>query len=105
MAGFESGAIAPDVVVKRRLAVARLWHEGNSFSPSVTELDHFRQREWQSGNDARDFYRNTSTEIGAAVAFAEKQFDWEVEFLRCAGAPPGGPLSETAYVTIRDEIL
>jgi len=29
----------------RRLAVARLWHEGNSFSPAITELEHFRQRE------------------------------------------------------------
>ena len=73
----------------RRLAVARLWHEGNSFSPVPTTLAAFRGREWVSGDAARDFYRGTATEIGAAVAFADANPDWEVTFLRCAAAPPG----------------
>ncbi len=104
MAGAESGPLAQGLDVKR-LAVARLWHEGNSFSPAITELDHFRQREWVSGNAARSFYRNTATELGAVVTFAEKQVDWEVEILRAAAAPPGGPLSEAAFAAIREEIL
>ena len=89
----------------KRLAVARLWHEGNSFSPAITELDHFRQREWVTGDAARDFYRNTATEMGAAVTFADKQVDWEVEFLRAAAAPPGGPLSDATFSMIREDIL
>jgi microcystin degradation protein MlrC len=89
----------------RRLAVARLWHEGNSFSPVVTELDHFRRREWVTGDAARAFYRNTATELGAAVTFAAKQYDWKVDFLRAAAAPPGGPLSDAAFAAIREEIL
>jgi microcystin degradation protein MlrC len=89
----------------KRLAVARLWHEGNSFSPAITELDQFRQREWVSGDAARSFYRNTATELGAAVTFAEKQSDWEVEFLLAAAAPPGGPLSEGAFAEISQQIL
>ncbi|HYV88193.1 MAG TPA: M81 family metallopeptidase [Candidatus Polarisedimenticolia bacterium] len=89
----------------KRLAVARLWHEGNSFSPAITELEQFRQREWQQGESALAFYRNTATELGAAVAFAEKQGGWEVDFLRAAAASPGGPLSDAAFAAIRDEIL
>jgi microcystin degradation protein MlrC len=89
----------------RRLVVARLWHEGNSFSPTITELDHFRQREWVIGNAAREFYRNTATEMGAVVAFAERQLDWEVEFLRAAAAPPSGPLSDATFTMIREDIL
>ena len=89
----------------KRLAIARLWHEGNSFSPVITELEQFHQREWQQGEAALAFYRNTATELGAAVSFAEKQRDWEVDFLRAAGAPPGGPLSDAAFSAIRDEIL
>jgi microcystin degradation protein MlrC len=92
-------------VAVRRLAVARLWHEGNSFSPAITELDQFRQREWVAGDAAHEFYRNTATEMGAAVTFAEKQVDWEVEFLRCAAAPPGGPLSDATCATIHEDIL
>jgi len=30
-----------------RIAVARLWHEGNSFTPVATRLADFRQREWR----------------------------------------------------------
>jgi microcystin degradation protein MlrC len=39
----------------RKLAVARLWYEGNSFSPIVTPLTAFESREWVSGQAARDF--------------------------------------------------
>src|SRR3546814_20541006 len=87
----------------KRLAVARLWHEGNSFSPVPTPLAAFRGREWVSGDVARDFYRETATEIGAAVAFAEANPDWQVDFLLCAPAPPGGPVVEADFDLIRDE--
>jgi microcystin degradation protein MlrC len=89
----------------KRLAVARLWHEGNSFSPVPTELAHFRRREWTIGEAAREFYRDTATELGAVVTFAEKQGDWRVEFLRAASAPPSGPLTESAFAAIVEEIL
>ncbi len=52
-----------------RIAVARLWHEANSFTPVVTRLADFRQREWHSGDAVSEFYRGTRTEIGAAVDF------------------------------------
>jgi hypothetical protein len=32
--------------------VARLWHEGNSFSPQRTGLAEFQRREWSRGADA-----------------------------------------------------
>ena len=89
----------------KRLAVARLWHEGNSFSPVPTTLAQFRGREWVSGEAARAFYRGTNTEIGAAVAFAEANPDWEVVFLRCAAAPPGGPVIDGDFECIRNDIL
>lgn len=88
-----------------RLAVARLWHEGNSFSPVPTTLAGFRGREWVSGEAARDFYRGTATEIGAAVAFAETCPEWDVAFLRCAAAPPGGPLLDADFAAIEHDIL
>jgi microcystin degradation protein MlrC len=89
----------------KRLAVARLWHEGNSFSPVLTPLARFRAREWFEGEEARQFYRGTATEMGAVVAFAETHPDWQVEFLFCAAAPPGGPVPQEDYRSIRDRIL
>ena len=88
-----------------RLAVARLWHEGNSFSPVPTALAAFQSREWVCGETARDFYRGTATEIGAAVAFADTHPDWDVTFLRCAAAPPGGPVLDADFQAIRADIL
>lgn len=89
----------------RKLAVARLWYEGNSFSPIKTPLTAFEAREWASGGAAKDFYRGTATEIGAAVEFADLAKDWEVEFLLCTAAPPGGPMARDAFAKIRDTIL
>ena len=51
----------------RRLAVARLWHEGNSFSPVPTTAASFRAGEWLSGEAAVAFYRGAATEGGANV--------------------------------------
>lgn len=93
------------VVAKPRLAIARLWHEGNSFSPVATTLNDFRAREWAAGEDAQRFYRGTATELGAAVAFAEARSDWNVTFLRCAAAPPAGPVADAAFEAIRDDIV
>lgn len=89
----------------QRLAVARLWHEGNSFSPVPTTFAQFRGREWVSGQAAREFYRGTATEIGAAVEFAATHPDWEVSFLRCAAAPPGGPVPDDDFDAIAAGIL
>src|SRR5689334_18499291 len=89
----------------RKLAVARLWYEGNSFSPIPTGLSVFEAREFFAGGTAKDFYRGTKTEIGAVVDFADRTRDWSVEFLLCAAAPPGGMMTQDAFATIRDTIL
>jgi microcystin degradation protein MlrC len=89
----------------RRLAVARLWYEGNSFSPVPAGLPVFQAREFVSGPAAAEFYRGTATEIGAVVAFADTHPDWQIEFLLCAAAPPGGPMTRDAFAEIRDTIL
>jgi microcystin degradation protein MlrC len=89
----------------KKLAVARLWYEGNSFSPVPTGLSVFEAREFVHGEAAKEFYRGTATEIGAAVDFAESSKAWSVEFLLCSAAPPGGPMTRDAFAEIRDTIL
>jgi len=90
----------------RRLAVARLWHEGNSFSPVPTRLADFQRREWCVGDAAREFYRGTATELGAVVAFAEqRRDDWEVAFLPCMAAPPAGPVPDDELELMAGQIV
>ena len=88
----------------KRLAIARLWHEGNSFSPVPTTAASFNASEWLIGDQAADFYRGAATEGGAAVAFLEGNPEWQGVILRCAAASPAGPLSPGLFEAIRDEI-
>ncbi|MGQ0655326.1 MAG: M81 family metallopeptidase [Betaproteobacteria bacterium] len=88
-----------------RVAVARLWHEGNSFTPVRTRLADFRQKEWAQGAEAIGFYRGSRTELGAAVDFFEEKRALTPIFLRCAAAGPGGPVDEEDLQRIVGEIL
>lgn len=85
------------------LAIARFSHEGNSFSPVLTDEAAFRG-EWYRGQEARAVYRGTATEGGGAVAFLEANPAWSGTFLRMAGATPAGPVTRRAFETITDEI-
>src|SRR2546423_7989697 len=88
-----------------RIAVARLWHEGNSFTPVLTRLADFQQREWTHGASAAEFYASTRTELGAAVDFFSANRDLTPIYLRCAAAGPGGAVEESALQQITAEII
>ena len=90
---------------KKRLAVARLWHEGNSFTPLPTTLPDFERREWFEGHEGLARYRGTGTELGAVLAFEDAHPDWEITVLRCASAPPGGPVEDALYERIVADML
>jgi microcystin degradation protein MlrC len=89
----------------QRVAVARLWHEGNSFTPVRTRLADFKAREWCRGAEVARFYRGTRTEIGAAVDFFERNRELTPIYLRCAAAPPGGPVDEADLQAVIAEIV
>ena len=88
-----------------RIAIARLWHEGNSFTPVPTRLADFRQKEWVQGAEAIAFYKGSRTELGAAVDYFEENRALTPVFLRCAAAGPGGPVEEEDLQRIVGEIL
>ena len=89
----------------RRLAVARLWYEGNSFNPLPRRLDDFRAREWDKGPEVALRYRGTATELGAVVDFVGDYPGWEASFLRVASAIPGGPVAQADLDAMIDEIV
>ncbi len=90
----------------KRLAVARLWHEGNSFSPVATTLSDFRRREWFEGEAARAHYDGTATEMGAVADFERQQAgQWRVTFLPTMAAPPGGPVPDDDFAQMAGRIV
>src|SRR5438128_3421022 len=88
-----------------RIAIARLWHEGNSFTPVLTRLADFERREWRKGEDVAKFYAGTRTEIGAALDFFAANRSLTPIYLRCAAAGPGGAVEESVLEEIIDEIV
>lgn len=83
--------------MKKRMAVARLWLEVNSFSPLPTVRADFEAKEWLRGPCVLETFAGTPTEPGAVAAFAANRPDWEVSVLRCAAAEPGGPMDDALF--------
>jgi microcystin degradation protein MlrC len=88
----------------RRLAVARLWLEVNSFSPVPTVLADFEAKEWLRGPETLKTFAGTPTELGAVAAFARAHADWDVHVLRCAAAEPGGPMDDGLFEAFLEEL-
>ena len=86
------------------IAIARFWHEANSFASGVADLTAFRSREWLRGDEVPDAFRGTATEIGGALAWAAEQPEVTLAFSRCASAPPGGPVEQDLIDRIVREI-
>jgi microcystin degradation protein MlrC len=87
-----------------RIAVARLWFEANSFAPEATPLTAFRSREWVTGDEARNRYRGTATELGGLDAFLRERPSWSATILRCTSAQPGGPMADQAFAAWWEEV-
>ena len=86
------------------IAVARLWFEGNSFTPVPTLRSAFESREWASGPEALARYAGTATELGALGSFLAARPDWRATILTCTGAQPGGPMADDAMAAWRQEV-
>ncbi len=89
----------------KKLAVFRLWFEGNAFSPRATGRAEFEAREWTKGAAALAAARGTGTELAAVADFAATRSEWEVTFLRCASANPGGPIEDALFDAVLSELV
>src|SRR5262245_61017672 len=89
---------------RRRLAVARFWYEGNSFSPLLADREAFERREWSRGQAALDATAQES-ELRAVIEFKTRHPDWDVEVFRCASASPAGQIDDEVFAAFLDETL
>lgn len=89
----------------RRLFVARLSYEGNSFGPLPADLDAFRRNEWRRGEDAVIAAADGPWELAALPGFRAAHPHWRVTVSRCACAIPAGPIDDAVADAWLDEVL
>ncbi len=87
------------------LAIARLWFEGNAFSPLPTGRAQFEAREWTRGATALAAARDTATELAGVQDVLALHPRWHAELLRCASANPGGAIEHAVFEAWCDEVL
>ena len=87
------------------LAIARLWFEGNAYSPLPTGRTQFEAREWARGPAALADARDTATELAGVQDVLSLHPQWHAELLRSASANPGGAIEHAVFEAWCDEVL
>ena len=87
------------------LAVARLWFEGNAFSPLPTGRKQFESREWTKGASALAAARDTESELAGVTDVLDRHPEWRAQLLRSASATPGGPIEHALFEAFCTEVL
>ena len=80
-----------------RLAVARLWFCSNSFTPRRTRAEDMMAHEWTMGDQALVTPSLPDGELEGVRRFVTQRAGWDATILRCASAPPGGPLAADVF--------
>jgi microcystin degradation protein MlrC len=86
---------------RRKIVVAMMMHETNTFSPVPTPLASFRPL---SGQAAIEEFRDTNTQLGGFLDVA-REANAEITVPIAAGAHPSGYVEEAAYEDMCDAIV
>lgn len=90
---------------KKRIVIAQMKHETNTFSSVPTRLERFAggRPEPLTGAAAIEALRGTGLSAGAFLALAE-QAGAEIDFAVAGNAPPSGPVEDDAYEAMASRI-
>ena len=83
------------------VVAAQLKHKSNTFNIVRTDLNSYRERQFQIGDAVVENLADTETEIGGFIAVARK-FDWDLTPALAADATPGGRLTSECWRTLTD---
>lgn len=84
-----------------RILVARIFHEGNSFTSLRTSWENFVVHR---GQELVAVARQTNSSLGGAISQLEKEGAVIVPALS-AVAPPGGPVLDAVYAALKNDLL
>ncbi len=87
----------------RRILIAEIKHEANTFSPVATTLNSFRDYHYLVGPDVEKL-RRTGTEVGAFLDVASNE-GWEVVPALAAMAMSSGKVTAETYASLKATLL
>src|SRR5262249_61150273 len=85
----------------RKIVVAMMMHETNTFSPVPTPLASFRPL---AGGAAIEEFRDTNTQLGGVLGVAQKA-GAEIVVPIAGGAHPSGYVEKSAYEDMAEAIV
>lgn len=90
----------------KKIGIAFFYHESHSFTPMITELEHFNNEAYLTGDDIFSHYKGTKTEVGGFIDFLQdKKYEVKIVPLLCASAVPSGIVTNTAYEKIKADMI
>lgn len=90
--------------MKKRVAIAGLYHESNTFVPQPTTLTNFKKGRYLKGQDIVNEYKDAHHEIGGMIEILQQE-DIEIIPLLYAEATPGGTITTETYESLLEDLL
>jgi microcystin degradation protein MlrC len=88
----------------KRVLIAGLHHETNTFCSLPTDLEAFRRRYLHRGDAVPANFRGTRTEIGGFLDVAAAQ-GWQLDHPVAAAATPSGRVTAEAWAALSGEVV
>lgn len=88
----------------RRVLLAEIMHETNTFNRIATVKADFETRYWHEGMQAASVLAGTNTEIAGFIEAAQN-YDWSLEVPLAASASPSGPMAAADWHRVKQLIL
>ena len=90
--------------MKKRVAIAGLYHESNTFVPQPTTITNFKKGRYLKGKDIINEYKNAHHEIGGMIEILHQE-DIEIIPLLYAEATPGGTITAETYGALLEDLM
>ena len=88
----------------RKVLLAEIMHETNTFNRIATVKADFETRYWHEGMQAASALAGTNTEIAGFIEAAQN-YDWSLEIPLAASASPSGPMAADDWDRVKQLIL
>jgi len=87
----------------KRVLLAEIMHETNTFNRIATTKADFETRYWHEGLEAATVLEDTNTEIGGFIE-AAGAFGWALTLPLAASASPSGPMAADDWTLVKELI-
>lgn len=91
--------------MKKRIGLAGIYHETNTFSKQPTDLEHFKKAFWLEEEAILKEYRGAHHEISGVIEVLEQREDYELVPIFYASATPSGIVTREAYNAVLNRLL